>query len=561
MIRAWGPFLFSILLGITLAAFAILPPAQKSAVAPDTEFSAARAMEDVRIIAAKPHPTGSAENAEVRRYLLRRLEDLGATAEETSGLLPERALARLNRWSGESLTEQSFQNIIGVIAGEDRSKPAVLLMAHHDTVWGSPGAADDTVGIASIFEILRAINVEGKPDRDIIVLFTDAEELGLDGARHFFETNPLRKRVGAIINFEARGSGGVATMFQTSANNGNAARLYAKSVRQPSTTSIAVELYKRLPNDTDLTTALGKDYVAYNIANIGRAGYYHSPKADAESLQTSTLQHMGMQGLDLTWALVSAETLPAPKADAVFFDLFGLFTVVFAPALGWVFILITGICLAASYNTSVRPKDVATGAARMMAFVVLGGVLVFGLNWLSGAGGEYYDRLAAIYKLEGMVLFAGLAVALIIFGRKRLSVNGLIGTALPLFVLGVFLQIRVPTASYFATLAVMLFAIATLTQRRLKTHAMIKKGGTALLASIVIGYMFSLFHQLMLGVGPDLPSVAVVPLALLLLAALPSYAGLRPRTANICAGLCLALAGALAMWIRLDPIAATVPLY
>lgn len=429
-------------------------------------------------------------------------------------------------------------------------------MAHHDTVWGSPGAADDTAGIATILEIIRALNSGPTPERDIVVLLTDAEELGLDGARHFFETNPLRKRVGAIINFEARGSGGTATMFQTSNNNGDAARLYAKSVKKPATTSIAVELYKRLPNDTDLTTALDGDYVAYNIANLGRAGYYHSPKADAQSLQVSTLQHMGMQGLDLTRALAFAKTLPAPKEDAAFFDLFGLFTVVFAPALGWVFILITSLCLAGSYDRRTSGKDLVAGAARMTVFVVLGGVLFFGLNWLSGAGGGYYDRLAAIPRIEMIVLLGGVAAALIMFGRKSLSANGLIGAAFPLFALGIFLQVRVPTASYFVVLAVMLVSIAGLTQRRLKTN-----WGPALLAAIVIGYMLSLFHQLMLGIGPDLPSVAVVPLALLLLAALPTFAGLRPRTANIGAGLCIGLAAVLALWIRFDPIAATVPLY
>ena len=564
--RAWGPFLFSLLLGVFFAVVAILPPSPKPANAPEAEFSAARAMEDLRIIAAKPHPTGSAENADVRAYLIQQLEELGVKAEETVGLLPERSLARLNRWSGAAASEQAFTNVVGVWQGPDSSrmdsdrmdssKSAVLLMAHHDTVWGSPGAADDTVGIASILEIIRALNSGPTPDRDIIILFTDAEELGLDGARQFFETNPLRDRVGAIINFEARGSGGIATMFQTSANNGHAARLYAKSVKKPGTTSISVEVYKRLPNDTDLTTALSGDYVAYNISNIGRAGYYHSPKADANSLQVSTLQHMGMQGLDLTRALLSADTFPAPKADATFFDVFGLFTVVFAPALGWVFILISGICLAASYNPRANRAGVLTGAVRMTAFILLGGVVIFGLNWLSGAGGNYYDRLAAISKLEVMVLLASLAMALAVFGRKACSNNGLIGAALPLFALGIFLQVRVPTASYFTVLAILLFAFMILTQRRLKT-----RWGPALLAAIIIGYMLGLFDQLMLGVGPDMPSLAIVPLALLTLAVLPAYAGLRPRTANMGAGVCLVLAVVLALWIRLDPVAATVPLY
>ena len=43
-----------------------------------TEFSATRAMRDVREIAKRPHPLGSAENDRVRDYLVGRLRELGA---------------------------------------------------------------------------------------------------------------------------------------------------------------------------------------------------------------------------------------------------------------------------------------------------------------------------------------------------------------------------------------------------------------------------------------------------------------------------------------------------
>ena len=515
-------------------------------------------MEDIRIIAAKPHPTGSEENAKVRAYLLLRLKALGFDTSTSIGELPERPLARLNRWSGEDAASQSFVNVIGVKAGTERSKPAVLLMAHHDTVWGSPGAADDTIGIASIFEIIRALNTAGQVQRDIIVLFTDAEEVGLVGARQFFASNPLRSSVGAIINFEARGGGGTANMFQTSAENGNTARLYAKSVKQPSTSSLSTFVYNILPNDTDLTPALKGDYVAYNIANIGRAEQYHSPKNETDALQVSTLQHMGSQGLDLTRALLSADNLPAPKKDATFFDAFGLFTVIYAPAFGWVFILFTLVGLGLSYDKRGSHIDILTGALRMVGFLILGGVLLFILNLLSGAGrgADYYDRLAAISELQLMAGFAGLTVLLLFFGRKALSPNGLIGTALPLLGFGIIGQALAPTASYFIVLAVLLFALTTAVQRKLKTH-----WAPALIAALVIGYMLGLFHLLMVGVGPDLPSVAILPIALLTLALLPLYPGTQSRTGNGLALISFGLSVAVALWIRLDPIAATVPLY
>ena len=86
-------------------------------------------------------------------------------------------------------------------------------------------------------------------------------------------------------------------MFQTSSGNGAAAKLFARHVKKPSTSSVSILVYNILPNDIDLTPALEKDYVAYNIANIGLAEYYHSPKIDVSALDEGTLQHMGSQGL------------------------------------------------------------------------------------------------------------------------------------------------------------------------------------------------------------------------------------------------------------------------
>ena len=562
MLSKWGLCLATIFIGMTLAVISILPPRPQGPEASPEQFSAGRAMEDIRIIAAKPHPTGSEENAKVRAYLMIRLQELGLEARETQALLPERPLARLNRWSGEDATEQSFTNVIGIRRGTDSSKPALLLMAHHDTVWGSPGASDDTIGIASIFEIIRAVNTGPPIERDLVVLFTDAEEIGLVGARHFFENNPLRDDIGAIINFEARGGGGTANMFQTSAMNGNAARLYARVVREPSASSLSIFVYNILPNDTDLTTALGRGYVAYNIANLGRAEYYHSPKITADALEVETLQHMGSQGLDLTRALLTAEALPTPRADATFFDLFGLFTIVYAPAWGWLFIGIAGICLAGAYKRTADPEDVLFGALRMLGFIVLGGAVLFGLNYISGAGkgADYYDRLAAIPKIEFMTALVGAALFIGFFGQKFLSRNARIGAALPLFLVAFAGQGAAPTATYFISIGVMIYAVSIFLMRG-AVPSKLAGWSAAILCALVFGYMAGLYHLLMIGVGPDLPSVAVLPFSLMALAILPVFPGFSTRFGRSLIGVLCLLALAAALWIRLDPLASTVPLY
>ena len=548
--------------GILLAILAIAPPSPKDAEISADKFSSGRAMQDVKIIAAKPHPTGSEENAKVREYLITRLTDLGLEVSVSESELDERSLKVLNRWNGGTKETQTIYNIIGVLPGQDRSKPALLLMAHHDTVWGSPGAADDTVGIASILEIIRASKRKGNLQRDLIILFTDAEELGQNGAKHFFNHHPLRDKVGAVINFEARGGGGTSNMFQTSAENGAAVRLYARKVKQPNTTSLMTYVYSILPNETDLTPALENDYTAYNIANIGRAEYYHSPKSDAAALDEKTLQHMGGQGLDLTHALLSATELPGKKPDATFFDVFGIFTIIYAPFWGWFFLILGGVCYALSVNSKTEKKDIAKGAGRMFAFLLLGGALLYGLNFLSGAGGgaDYYDRLAAIRKLESVSLLACLAMLIALFGNRTISANGRFGAVIPIFILGIIGQALAPTATYFISLPILLCGMSSLLIQR-RPETLVSNVASIILGALVFGYMLSLGHLLMLGVGPDMLPVVILPAAIGSLAILPHYPGVPKRAANFGVVAGLTVSALIAIWIRLDPIAGTVPLY
>lgn len=562
MFRKWAPFIFVILFAAMFAAIGVNPPAPKNLNTAANQFSSARAMKDVRIIAAKPHPTGSEENADIRAYLSRRLTELGADVSMSKSQLSERSLARLNKWSGENKTEQDIFNVIGVLPGKDRLKPAILLMAHHDTVWGSPGAADDTIGIASILEIIRALKENGTPERDIIILFTDAEELGLVGAINFFKTHSLRDKVGAVVNFEARGGGGTANMFQTSAGNGAAAKLFARHVKNPSTSSLSIFVYNILPNDTDLTPALEKGYVAYNIANIGLAEYYHSPKIDVSALDEGTLQHMGSQGLGLTRALISADELPVKRPDKTFFDLFGFFTIIYPSFFGWIFLGLGAAFYLGSLDYKESRKDIASGAAKMIGFLLMGGLLLYGLNILSGAGkaANYYDRLAAIPKLEVTALLLCLSMLFVIFGHKTLSGNVRFGAVLPIFILAVLGQAFAPTATYFISLPFLLCGMTSLVTQQWPDKKW-TLGINITVAALVAGYMLSLGHLLMLGVGPDMLSVAILPAAILALAVFPIYKGVQRDIKNYIAIAGVIGAVALALWVRLDPIASTVPLY
>src|SRR5690554_4295121 len=97
-----------------------------------------------------------------------------------------------------------------------------MLLAHYDSKsHASLGASDAGSGVVTILEGLRAYLHENKtPKNDLIILFSDAEELGLNGASLFVNKHPWAQDVGLVLNFEARGSGGPSYMLMET-NGGN----------------------------------------------------------------------------------------------------------------------------------------------------------------------------------------------------------------------------------------------------------------------------------------------------------------------------------------------------
>lgn len=556
MKASWG-LIIALVVGLVLGLYATIPPSPLSVDAPADKFSATRAMGDVRVIAAKPHPAGSPENAEVRAYIQQRMTALGMETSLDAAPIPEKPLARLNKWTGRNDSAVTMTNVIGILPGRDRTLPAVMLMSHHDTVWGSPGAADDTAGVTASLEVVRAIKAKGQPERDLIVLVTDAEELGLAGAVHFFANNPLRDRVGAIINLEARGGGGRANMFQTSAQNGAAMQLYATHAEQPAALSLAAFIYSVLPNDTDLTPALEGDYTAYNIAFIGRAGLYHSPLITPDRLDQGSVQDMGDQTLELARALLAKDGIPGKAPDRVFFDWLGVTTVHYPVGLGW---LILAAAIGA-FAWSLRrdgTKGLGAGVLRFLGLTVVAGLLTYAFNWISlgGGRGEYYDRLAALPRLEIIAALACLAAFAGVIGTWRATTGAIVGFATPLLVLAIYGQAVAPTAIYFVAVPLLLVALA------LALPAGTPRNWSLVAAcAAVVSYMVPLGHFVMQGVGAGMPYAAVLPFVLTVVAVLPLWRGIDQRRARLTAGVAAGLALALSLWVLLDPPADTVAVY
>lgn len=555
----WWAALIALTGAMILAIVATTPPGPVAADAPATAFSATRAMADVRVIGRAPHPTGSAEDAQLRNYLVARLKGMGLDVATATGAMSLQAKKRLDNWRKVVAPAPPLTNIVAILPGRNRAQPAVLLMAHHDSVWGSPAAADDGAGVASVLETIRAIKAGGQPRRDVMVLLTDGEELGLEGAKAFFASDPRRAHVGVIVNLETRGGGGRASMFETGSDNGAMMDLFGEAVRRPVSTSLSVFIYKKLPNSTDLTVAKKRGYPGFNFAFIGRAGLYHSPLATPDALDQGALQDMGRQTLDLTRALADVPALPGRAADRTFFDAYGLVFVSYPAALGWVFLAIGGLGYAAAAWRHATVGEVTKGAGMLLALIVLAAAALYIVNGVSGGWGKvnYYDRLAAIPRLQVQALLVCLAAFMTIRRWLPSRVGSIAGAAIPLLVLGMVMQAIAPTASYPFAVPLLLGGMALAIDRYAGRSAGVAAAIVA--AMLGVGYMLGFGFFLLQAVGPGMPMVATIPLAISAVLLLPLMP--EPRRALTLAAALLVVATGIALWVLLDPVAPSVAVY
>jgi hypothetical protein len=277
------------------------------------QFSAARA-EGVlaRLLAAeRPHPVSSPENAAVRARLLQEFGRLGIPVSTY------RAFACEVRRSFATIACATVNDVIAeVLPGQGR---AVLMMAHYDSVVAGPGASDNMSGVAAVLEAARALRAcEPRALHPVMALITDGEEAGLLGAYAFLQSASLRERIGAVVNVDARGTRGPSLLFQTSPGDGPLIDLYARSVAAPDTSSLYAEIYRRLPNDTDLTPFLKLGIPCFNFAFIGNVHSYHSPLDLRRNLAVATLQMHGDNLLGVARALSQTPYPSLSGADAVY---------------------------------------------------------------------------------------------------------------------------------------------------------------------------------------------------------------------------------------------------
>lgn len=318
---------FVLVLLVAIAAsslFALRPPAPLPSDAPETEFSARRAIQHGYVIAAEPHPAGSPANDRVQAYIVDTMRSFGIDAQIVSTFYAEgRRAGRANC-------------ILARIPGSANTK-AFGLMAHYDSTPYGPGAADDCSGVISLLEIAHVLKASPPLKNDIVFVFTDGEETGLLGA-HAFADHPWFNEVAVMANLEARGVKGNSLVFDTSEGNGWLIAQMRKGMRYPCASSMMYDTYKRMPFSSDFDVLRRRGMKGFDIAFIDHFAWYHTANDRPENLSLATLQQHGSCGLDLArhfGDLPLDGAIAAP--DAAYFNAFGYRLVQYPLAWGRVF--------------------------------------------------------------------------------------------------------------------------------------------------------------------------------------------------------------------------------
>src|SRR5688572_6522988 len=424
------------------------PPAALSTAAPPEMFAAGRAAQHLSVIAEKPHPVSSLQHTVVRDYLVQQLAQAGLEPQIQS------AIALSRKTSPSQVT--AVENVVARLKGTSSSK-AVLLIAHYDSVLNSFGASDNGAAVSSLLETVRALKAGPPLKNDVIFLFTDGEENGLGGARAFTTAHPWRGDVGVALNFDARGNTGPVMMFETSENNGWLIDQFAEAAPYPVAHSLSYELYRLLPNDTDLTLFKKAGIPGLNFANIDGIEHYHTPLDNRQDVDQETLQHRGSYALALARHFGNVDLSQTKQGNDVYFNLFGSTLVHYSniwvlPLTLFVLALFVAVTIVGFRRRRLTVRGIVVGFVSLLVSLLAASVvawLLWKVVWMIRSGPSAAATQSRLLLLSFVALAIAITFAVFAFVRNRAGVESLaVGSLLWWVLLMLISSILLPGATF-----------------------------------------------------------------------------------------------------------------
>jgi hypothetical protein len=366
----------------------------------------------------------------------------------------------------------------------------------------------------------------------------------------------VRTRVRAFLNFDSTGGTGPAVLFEAGPGRGDTLAAWAHGAAAPFGTSLGIEIYKRLPNDTDFTVFAASGKSGLNFAPVGNSYVYHTDRdrpagvADATIAQEITNTVGIVRGLDRS-SLARADDAPT------FFDLTEGAGVVYGSTatriLGW------AACAAGIVAWWLLTRALVAVGWRALGRAALRAVAAFGLCivamtievWLFRLlGHEPAPWYASPFWTFGALAATGVLMVSIA-GRSRWmpALDVRLDTpllawwrALPIWLaLAAFLLVRAPGASYLMAFPLLVVSASVLISRR-SGWLRIASSGVAVVVAVLwaavlvvlLGFLVPLFGWLPIATPvwlyPAILAIAGVMIAPSLVALAGGIAAMKRRS-------------------------------
>lgn len=427
-------------------------------------------------------PIGSDANARARQYVIDQLKLLGfdVRVQVADARRPEIGLTA------------HVQNIIATKSAPGRD--ALALVSHYDSSPFAPGGADDALGVAVCLEAARVL-LQKPLQHTLAVIVTDGEEVGLMGAATL-DADPIGDELAAYINVEAVGSGGPSLLFEAGPGNEWIVDSWARNAPEPRGGSFAIEIYRRLPNDTDFSILKRLGVPGLNFAPVLDGYAYHTARDTAERLSSETISQTGANVVATAQALDQMDLSRRTVEQPTFFDLLGRTAVNVGPLVtAWA----SGLALVLGLVAWVKVLRAGARAVGVGGLVwttvwsLVGAGVVFAMMvsaaWLLREAREVYhpwyarpERLFLVTAAMGLLGGWGTArIGAFLPSRLRGSRHPVLAwsLALPVWI------VLAGLAAYFAPAAAYLFVLPLLVASLLLLVTPLASGVAVRLASLV----------------------------------------------------------------------------
>ncbi|HEX3022427.1 MAG TPA: M28 family peptidase, partial [Lachnospiraceae bacterium] len=480
-------FIIIILILCSIAGFSIVNPLKQPKTGSiKKEYEGV--LNDLKVIASEVHSSDTEEIGRVREYILDQIADLEYTPE-------------LETFTSTTPDGNEIE-LINILVHVDNpnANHGVLFVSHYDSTYGGPGAADDGISVASMLESMRYLVQKGNAENDFYFLFTDGEEQNLLGARQFVKSHSaLKDSIKLTINLEARGNKGTLLMFETSKNSKNIVHMLQNSLEQFSGFAFTAELYRTMPNDTDLTEFLNEGWEGINFAVIDGGEAYHDVNDNYENIDRDTgfMYYKTCRDLIDTLTISDLSKLKSSE-DAVYFPILKSTTLVFSSTFASVFQVV--ICIIAIVwifylfkKKVVRVKGVLLSIAFSLGTMIFCSLLATFAIYFENQGMVDIENFTMLVKLKEninmllalcIILFAGVITYLL----SRLFRNmheQILGVLLLLIIGTIASMVLFPSIAYVFSLPLLACLIFSIAQHFIR-HQSINYIGFTLVTFIVL---------------------------------------------------------------------------